>query len=411
MAHLPDRPVVVRLTQAATLRRRLYDALYPLLLMMASISVILEVACRRFWFFAMLEHKIFLNFRPYEHRVWHPKFWYRPAFGWLPHGIVVCTGLLAATTKGLSFTLTVCSIQAVSLLLFLSSAIAINDVLCLHEWVERYCVKNTVELRDKLRVAQTEERAALKLVVRGGGGVGTEAAAAATSARAALSTQLSQAVQSGFKEAVAVIDELTVVDETHFVNDLMYVLSERARVQREHAAALKAACAGLSRAARHALEKERGEELAHTLRESWHFRLFDEVDDATGVLLPALGRMHCVPQPQKNTTSWVQSANAVVNQVLAFGVMRHLWAFAAAKNPDAFLDKHKRNTLRCFMMLGVAALLLTIVVELYGFYTMAQVQNNPGASQCEDAMQEACATNSCLRAVCTLKHGYIPAPK
>jgi hypothetical protein len=379
------------------------------MIMLVAISVILEVACRRFWFFALLEHRIFINFTPYESRLWHYKFWTEPAYGLLPHMVVITTALLAATTKGLSYTLTVCSIQGVSLLLFLSAAIRVSEVLSVHEWIERFCVKNTLELRATFKDARVAERAALKLAVRSGS-LGAEAAAAATQARTVLSTQLAAEVQAGFADAVDVIAQLTVVDETQFVSDLNYVRCERARLREECATALKAATKGMPYAERAAAHKEKQAELEALLREKWHYRLFDEIDEATGALLPALGRMHAVPQPTKASMTAFHKLNVYTTWAVSFGFSSRSWASPAASEPDAFLDDHKRTTLRYFKVLSVCAAMLTIVVELYGFWVISRALTSPGDLLCEPQMVAACSISSCARATCTLRNGYIPAP-
>jgi hypothetical protein len=408
-AHVRAFVSAARAEQAARARLlRGYDVLYPLLIMIVAILVILEVACRRFWFFAMLEHKIFLNFAPYEHRVWHYRFWTKPAFGYLPHVVLLSTIILALTSRGMSYTLTVCTIQAISLLMFLSSSIQINDVMCMHEWAERFCVKNTAVLREQLRAARVSERAALKIEVRTG--VGAEAAAAATAARKELSLKLTAAVQQGFHEAVDVISQLTVVDEVHFVSDLHYVRKQRALAKRTAAEALAAATKGKPYAERAALAKQSREELKHLLAEKWHYRLFDEVDDATGEVLPCLGKMHCVPQPTKAATKPGELINYYTNVYMSFGFHARAWAHHAAMEADAFLDSHKHRTLTAFNTLGALAALLTVVVEVYGFYVMGRTVDNPKAAQCEATVVSACTVAACLKQTCTLRNGYIPAP-
>jgi hypothetical protein len=54
--------------------------------------------------------------------------------------------------------------------------------------------------------------------------------------------------------------------------------------------------------------------------------------------------------------------------------------------------------------------MLTIVVEIYGFYVMSRTTDSPGELQCEAALVSACTVTSCLKAACTLQNGYIPAP-
>jgi hypothetical protein len=381
---------------------------YPLIIMLVAIMVVLEVACRRFWFFALLEHKIFLNFVPYEHRVWHHRFWRQPAYGYLPHMVIVTTAILAATSRGMSYTLTVCTIQAVSLLMFLSSSIQVNDVMCMHEWAERYCFKNTAALREQLRNARAAEREALKLVLRTG--VGDDAAAAAVAARKELSLQLTAAVQQGFHEAVDIISELMVVDEVQFVADVRYVCAQRALAKSDAAKELAAAIKGKPQAERAAMTKQARETLTHLLSEKWHYRLFDEVDEATGAVLPALGKMHCVPQPTKAATKATTQVHYHLNRFLTFGFTTHAWAHPAASHASAFLDSHKRKTLRVFNGLGLVAVMLTIVVEIYGFYVMSRTTASPGELQCEAALVSSCTVSSCLKAACTLRNGYIPAP-
>ena len=80
---------------------------------------------------------MFLYLRPTENRIWHPRFWWEPAYGYLPHGAVLFTALLAVTTGG-GTVMSVCVVQTLSLLLFISTAMSTTDMVKLHEWTQRW---------------------------------------------------------------------------------------------------------------------------------------------------------------------------------------------------------------------------------------------------------------------------------
>ncbi len=188
------------------------------------------------------------------------------------------------------------------------------------------------------------------------------------------------------------------------------MLTQRAEVTRLHNEAFREAHKGKPLAERRAAAKASAEELKHLLSEQWHYRLFDEVDETTKELLPALGKMHCVPQPTKAATSAAELFNHYLTAAISFGFSTRAWAHGAAMHADAFLDSHKRKTLSWFNALGWVAAALTIVMEAYGFYIIARTMDNPSSATCDAAVVSQCTVAACLRQACTLRNGYIPAP-
>ncbi len=385
--------------------------LYPLIIMLIAIVVIFEVACKRFWFYALLEHKTFLNFRPCEHRMWQLRFWYKPGYGYLPHLVVVSTVILALTSGGLTSTVTVCVFQAISLLLFLSASINTNDVMQLHEWAEKFCFTDTAELRDGLAKARANERAALKAQMRGNYDIAaaTRTAEARTQQREELSDRLLYAVNTGYKASVDVLAGLRVVDESQLVADIHYMTTQRAKISKEHAEALRKEIKATEKADVKALRAQRHAELEELLREQWHYRLFDEIDDA-GTLQPALGRMHRVPLPTKDHHTALERIGEWAAGFFTVGLSSRAWAYGAAGHTKAFMDDHKRQTLRWFVGLSGLAASLVVLMELYGFWVFAKYQSKPGGMVCEPQMRTQCSVPSCIASICTLRNGYIPAP-
>ena len=328
---------------------------------------------------------MFLYLRPTENRIWHPRFWWKPAYGYLPHFSVFFTVVLAVATGG-GTVISVCVVQTLSLLLFMSTAMSTTDVLKLHEWTQRYCWDDKKDLRESFTSAyETERTQLMKSFSNHGRGETTASARAGAIAelsrrRQALSTQLMSTVQGSFLRAAKKFEELDIVDETLVRTDISYIRHRRDALVEEALEQWKPTAQSLWWFQRISAKKKLLKDLEKTFEATHLYYRFSPVVEDSGVVLQPLGKMHMVMQPHKGAISSSSKVRQSIEFLISFGFLSHAWAHSAAANDtQCFLDLKRRKQLNYFSIMSNCAIASTIAMEIYGAYILFSTLAKDGA--------------------------------